>query len=90
MDQYGVRPAQTLMGGDSRVKDLGVAYNAGARGLWAKYGQPDAHSEAILERLRPLPEEAPTGPKPAKVYPPRKNSLIKGKSPVLSLEMADK
>lgn len=71
MDQYGVRPAQTLMVGDSRMKDLGVAYNAGARGLWAKYGQPDAHSETILERLRPLPEEAPApGPKPPKVYPP--------------------
>lgn len=84
MDQYGVRPAQTLMVGDSRVKDLGVAYNAGARGLWAKYGQPDAHSEAILERLRPLPEEAPTGPKPAKVYPPSAGPPLENYGQVLN------
>lgn len=70
LQQYNVRPTQTLMVGDSRIKDVGVAVNAGARGLWARYGQADAHSEAVLTRLRPLPENpVPTTPGVPKVYP---------------------
>lgn len=53
---YKVRPAETLMIGDSRVKDVGVAHKAGARAIWAKYGQPVEADEAVLTRLRPLPE----------------------------------
>lgn len=73
MEQYGVRPSQTLMVGDSRIKDVGVAFNAGARGLWARYGQADPHSEAILTRLRPLPENP--GPTAPKVYPPSAGAI---------------
>lgn len=58
MREYGVRPKETLMIGDSRVKDVGVAHNAGARGIWAEYGNPGAADEAVLTRLRPLPENS--------------------------------
>lgn len=68
MNRYNVRPRQLLMIGDSRVKDLGVAYNVGAPSIWAKYGIPAPEHEAVLLRLRPLPEAgAPTG---VKTYPP--------------------
>ena len=64
MDEYKVRPSQVLMIGDSRVKDVGVAHNVGARAIWAEYGTPAAIDEAILTRLRPLPElgAAPKAP----------------------------
>lgn len=54
--QYNVRPKETLMIGDSRVKDVGVAHRSGARAIWAEYGGASAAEEAILTRLRPLPE----------------------------------
>ncbi len=73
MRHYGVRPSQTLMIGDSISKDVGVAHTAGARALWAKYGHPVKADEAILTRLRPLPEhgggvETPAVKKPAPPY----------------------
>lgn len=58
MRAYNVRPAETLMIGDSRVKDVGVAHRAGSRAIWAKYGTPLASEEAILARLRPAPENS--------------------------------
>ena len=58
MDKYKVRPSETLMIGDSRVKDVGVAHASGSRAIWAKYGAPTAAEEAILTRLRPLPENS--------------------------------
>lgn len=73
MKEYKVRPAETLMIGDSRVKDVGVAHNAGSRGIWAEYGNPNAVDEAILLRLRPLPENRPapgTAPGSKKNYAP--------------------
>lgn len=73
LKEYKVRPAETLMIGDSRVKDAGVAYNAGSRAIWAEYGNPNAIDEGILLRLRPLPENRPapgTAPGAKKVYPP--------------------
>lgn len=64
LKEYKVRPSETLMIGDSRVKDVGVAYNAGSRAIWAEYGNNSAVDEAILARLRPLPENggAPGAP----------------------------
>lgn len=56
MRHYNVRPSETLMIGDSRVKDVGVAHKAGARAVWASYGQATPGEEAILTRLRPIPE----------------------------------
>jgi hypothetical protein len=74
MRQYNVRPSETLMIGDSRVKDVGVAHKAGSRGVWASYGQPSAAEEAVLTRLRPLPENnggvASKGVAPPKKYAP--------------------
>lgn len=58
MSKYKVRPSETLMIGDSRVKDVGVAHASGSRGIWAKYGAPNAAEEAVLTRLRPLPENS--------------------------------
>ena len=73
MKEYNVRPSETLMIGDSRVKDVGVAHNAGSRGIWAEYGNPNKVDEGILLQLRPLPENRPapgTAPGAPKVYPP--------------------
>ncbi len=71
MSEYGLRPRQVLMIGDSRVKDVGVAANAGSRGIWAEYGNPPKEYEDILLRLRPLPENSGApGAAAAKVYPP--------------------
>lgn len=73
MKEYKVRPAETLMIGDSRVKDVGVAHNAGSRGIWAEYGNPNSIDEGILLRLRPLPENRPapgTAPGSKKNYAP--------------------
>ncbi len=73
MKAYDVRPAETLMIGDSRVKDVGVAHSSGSRAIWAKYGTPLASEEAILARLRPLPEHgggvAPGAGKPKEYAP---------------------
>lgn len=69
--EYGLRPKQVLMIGDSRVKDVGVAARAGSRGLWAEYGNPPPEYEEILLRLRPLPEKSGApGAGPTKTYPP--------------------
>lgn len=58
MHEYKLRPKEVLMIGDSRVKDVGVAHKAGSRAVWASYGQASAAEEAVLTRLRPLPENS--------------------------------
>lgn len=68
LERYDVRPRQALMIGDSRVKDVGVAHQAGSRGIWARYGQADLADEAVLARLRPLPEGGTPGAR--KTYAP--------------------
>lgn len=72
MEHYGVRGSEVLMIGDSRVKDLGVAQNAGARAIWAEYGNPPPVYENVLNRLRPLDSSNPPPLKPGrqKQYPP--------------------
>jgi FMN phosphatase YigB (HAD superfamily) len=73
MEHYGVRGSEVLMIGDSRVKDLGVAQNSGARAIWAEYGNPPAVYENILNRLRPYDSSNPspsTKPGRPKQYPP--------------------
>lgn len=74
MRHYDVRPSETLMIGDSRVKDVGLAYKSGARAIWASYGQIPAAEEAVLTRLRPIPENNggvdSKGAAPPKTYAP--------------------
>ncbi|MBY0550102.1 MAG: HAD family hydrolase [Candidatus Obscuribacterales bacterium] len=66
LDRYKLRPSQARMVGDSKMKDCGVAHNAGSQSLWARYGHTAPADEAVLTRLRPLPEGSP---KPAQPVP---------------------
>lgn len=65
MKVYDVRPKETLMIGDSRLRDVGVAHSSGAGGIWAEYGKRLPDEVAVLNRLdsggfsKPAP-----GPKP--------------------------
>lgn len=57
MDHYGVRPSEVLVIGDRTSKDVAMAVNAGARSIWAKYGEPHADDKAIVKMLKERPPD---------------------------------
>jgi phosphoglycolate phosphatase-like HAD superfamily hydrolase len=56
----GLRPKEVVMVGDNIRDDMGLAQNAGARGLWARYSEFDkVYDETTGGALRNAPIEGP-------------------------------
>jgi phosphoglycolate phosphatase-like HAD superfamily hydrolase len=77
MDDLGVRPSQTAMFGDSRIKDGGLAEAAGIKFFYAKFGaHPATEYQNIFAKLSDGRNNGPatslpdTMTAPKKVYPP--------------------
>ncbi len=77
MDELKVRPSQTAMFGDSRIKDGGLAEAAGIKFFYAKFGaHPPAEYQNIFAKLASGRDHGPTTSLPdtmvpaKKVYPP--------------------
>jgi phosphoglycolate phosphatase-like HAD superfamily hydrolase len=77
MTELNVRPSQTAMFGDSRIKDGGLAEAAGIKFFYAKFGaHPPAEYQSIFGKLASGRDAGPTTSLPdtmvpaKKVYPP--------------------
>lgn len=57
LDHYGLRPSEVLVIGDRSSKDVAMAVNAGARSVWAKYGEPRPEDKAIMKQLKERPPD---------------------------------
>lgn len=57
LDHYGLRASEVLVIGDRSSKDVAMAVNAGARSVWAKYGEPRAEDKAIMKQLKERPSD---------------------------------
>jgi len=71
LSDFGVRPSQVRMIGDSRVKDGGVAAARGIPFIWARHGAhlPAEYEEMISSTLKPESAEPAAAPA-KKAYPP--------------------
>jgi HAD superfamily hydrolase (TIGR01662 family) len=54
MAERNLRPKEVIMVGDSIRDDMGIAQNAGARGLRAKYSEMDAKYDALIGHKNPV------------------------------------
>lgn len=61
LDHYKLRPIEVLVIGDRTSKDVAMAVNAGARSIWAKYGEPLAEDKAVMKMLKERPPDAKGG-----------------------------
>ncbi|MBY0547093.1 MAG: HAD family hydrolase [Candidatus Obscuribacterales bacterium] len=51
MKESNLRPSQVMVIGDSLQSDMGLAQQAGARGLWARWAEVDARYDALLNKV---------------------------------------
>ena len=51
IEDYGLRPRQVLMIGDSASNDMAAAQRAGTRGVWVRHAYSTPELEAVLSRL---------------------------------------
>lgn len=73
MDDLNVRPSQTAMFGDSRIKDGGLAEAAGIKFFYAKFGaHPPTEYQNIFGRLASGRDAGPTTSLPDTMVPPKK------------------
>ncbi|CAN5593539.1 hypothetical protein BH10CYA1_BH10CYA1_10550 [soil metagenome] len=73
MDQLNVRPSQTAMFGDSRIKDGGLAEAAGIKFFYAKFGaHPPTEYQNIFSKLSSGREAGPSTSLPDTMAPPKK------------------
>ncbi|HEY9677458.1 MAG TPA: HAD hydrolase-like protein [Drouetiella sp.] len=73
MEALGVRPSQTAMFGDSRIKDGGLAKAAGIKFFYAKFGaHPAAEYQDIFGKLASGKDNGPSTSLPDTMAPPKK------------------
>jgi phosphoglycolate phosphatase-like HAD superfamily hydrolase len=73
MTELNVRPSQTAMFGDSRIKDGGLAEAAGIKFFYAKFGaHPPTEYQNIFAKLASGRDAGPTTSLPDTMAPPKK------------------